>query len=163
GGSDFRLNTATFGSTVGHGTTNFQQTALNLGPGVYMYQTAAGNNSQTNTELIGALTGTGYLGGGNNGTRPTTYQIVNRNSNITVNNGATFGFSGTGTLSSASRINLNSTATLQVENGLGTPPLVTLAGTGNVWGNYVHSAGTINANTPGTAGVLTFNNDLTLS
>src|SRR5581483_9281576 len=51
----------------------------------------------------------------------------------------------------------------KVDNGLGTPKNVTLTGTGNIWGNYVHSAGTINANTDGTAGVLTFNNDLTLS
>jgi autotransporter-associated beta strand protein len=88
-------------------------------------------------------------------------------STITTSAGATLEFLGTGTMAP---IGGNGGTTTIVNNGnfsapagFTTPAGVTMNGTGTVFGNYVHSGGTLNANTAGTAGQLTFHDNLTLS
>ena len=78
GASDARMNTA----TAAFGTSNFATSTLNIGSNVYFYQISNfGAGGVTN--LVGALTGTGTLGGGPVGGRILTYQVGGLNKDFT--------------------------------------------------------------------------------
>ncbi len=70
-----------------------------------------------------------------------------------------------GSIKNSTSINISAGATFDISNSILTSSLTsvqTLSGNGSLTGNLDHNAGTINAGTVGTAGTLTFNNNLNL-
>jgi fibronectin-binding autotransporter adhesin len=94
-----------------------------------------------------------------------TLGSTNTYTGITTISGGTLALSGNGSILNSSNISVGSGAVFDVSAAtayaVGSSQVIT--GGGNINGNFSLAAGTINPGTVGTAGTLTFNNNLTLS